>query len=124
MHQTKTNLCRIQAISGDTQRGFALIEAARCQTSIVIRVSRKMEVVSSLLEKKGDWRENDAYLSMSFRDYIRKFASQTRDGRFFCRLCNVWVNKQRWPHFKVQHRYSAKAQRNCHLDKFLGGEKL
>jgi hypothetical protein len=42
---------------------------------------------------------------MTFRDYIRKFAFQTLDGQFFCWLCGMWIDKQRWVHFKVNHRY-------------------
>jgi hypothetical protein len=47
--------------------------------------------------------------TMSFREYIRKYASDTLSGRFFCRLCNEWINKQRWVHFKVLHRYKKEA---------------
>jgi len=43
--------------------------------------------------------------TMNFREYIRKYASETKGGQFFCKLCDNWVNKQRWLHFKVFHKY-------------------
>jgi hypothetical protein len=46
--------------------------------------------------------------TMTYRNYIRKYASQTKDGMFFCQICFQWINKQRWIHFKKQHRYSDK----------------
>lgn len=42
---------------------------------------------------------------MSFRDYIRKYAGRTSAGCFYCELCQMWVEKQRWIHFKEYHRF-------------------
>lgn len=45
------------------------------------------------------------YPTMTYRDYINKYAYLTRNGQFHCDLCNQWINHQRWTHFKTQHRY-------------------
>ena len=44
---------------------------------------------------------------MTYRNFILKFASETQGGRFHCLLCNEWVNKHRWIHFKLRHRYKS-----------------
>lgn len=45
------------------------------------------------------------YPTMTYRKYIRKFASKTENGKFFCSLCITWIDKQRWVHFKKHHRF-------------------
>lgn len=45
------------------------------------------------------------YPTMSFRDYIRRWSAETKDGMFWCEMCGEWINKQRWIHFKTHHRY-------------------
>jgi hypothetical protein len=42
---------------------------------------------------------------MSYRRYILKFALETKDGEFYCKLCGEWVDMHRWVHFKGLHRY-------------------
>lgn len=41
---------------------------------------------------------------ISYRDYIATYASETKEGKFFCEACGKWINKQRWLHFKLTHR--------------------
>jgi len=45
------------------------------------------------------------YPTMTFLRYLKRFAALTLDGKFYCRLCEGWVDKQRWIHFKDVHRY-------------------
>jgi len=44
------------------------------------------------------------YPTMTFHNYIRKFASVTYKGMFHCDICHSWIKKQRWMHFKAFHR--------------------
>jgi hypothetical protein len=44
---------------------------------------------------------------MSYRHYILKFAARTNAGCFYCELCEIWIEKQRWIHFKGFHRFRA-----------------
>ena len=48
--------------------------------------------------------------TMTYRNFILRFASETYSGRFYCTLCHGWFNKHRWIHFKLRHRYSEVTQ--------------
>jgi hypothetical protein len=45
------------------------------------------------------------YPTMAYRQYIRRWAAETKDGKFFCQMCGEWINHQRWVHFKKLHQY-------------------
>ena len=42
---------------------------------------------------------------MPYRAYIKKYASKIDDGKFYCGLCDKWIDNQRWIHFKYFHRF-------------------
>jgi len=44
------------------------------------------------------------YPTMSYREFILKFAAETQNGKFHCETCGCWIDKQRWIHFKDIHR--------------------
>jgi len=52
------------------------------------------------------------YPTMTFQNYIRKYAWYTEDGAFFCVFCKLFVNRHRWTHFKRFHRFKKEAEKN------------
>ncbi len=45
------------------------------------------------------------YPTMSFERYIKRFAIETKAGKFWCDMCGQWIDKQRWVHFRKRHRF-------------------